>query len=134
MIWCFSKNFWKSSELKFMFSRKATKVDDIFTVNLMLCSKHQIDSEYIVNFHGLFRKYGLYEHDLTSKVKKKSSKCNSRKTLAPFWIESHVCQANQRDQRPPKSAKGLFKIALMSQILEIITLTSCYATGCPYHV
>ena len=71
MIWCFSKNFWKSSELKFMFSRKATKVDNIFTVDLILCSKHQIDSEYIVNFHGLFRKYGLYEHDMTSKVKKK---------------------------------------------------------------
>ena len=114
-----------------MFSKKATKSDKIFTVNLTLCNKRQIDGEDFVNFRGLLRKY---EHDLTSKVKIKSFKCDFRKTLAPFWIERHVCQANQRNQRPPKSAKGLFKIALMSQILEIITLPSCYATGCPYQV
>ena len=60
---------------------------------------------------------------------KKSFKCDLRKTLAPFWIESHVCQANQRDQRPPKSAKGLFKIALMSQILVIITLPAATLQG-----
>jgi hypothetical protein len=71
----------------------------------------------------------LFHELLTSKVKKKSFKCDLRKTLAPFWIESHVCQANQRDQRPPKSAKGLFKIALMSQILVIITLPAATLQG-----
>ena len=29
--------------LKFMFSKKATKTDEIFTVDLTLCSKCQID-------------------------------------------------------------------------------------------
>ena len=50
-----------------MFSKKATKIDKIFTVNLTLCSKRQIDGEDFVNFRDLLRKY---EHDLTSKVKK----------------------------------------------------------------
>ena len=41
------------STLNFMFSNKATKIDEIFTVNLTLCSKRQIDSEDFVNFRGL---------------------------------------------------------------------------------
>ena len=36
--------------LKFMFSKKATKIDKIFTVDLMLFSKRQIDGEGFVNF------------------------------------------------------------------------------------
>ena len=53
---------WKEStsivakNIKFMFSKKATKIDKIFTVDLTLYSKHQIDSEDFVNFHGLLRK------------------------------------------------------------------------------
>ena len=42
-----------------MFS-KATKIDEIFTNNLTLCSKCQIDGEDFVNFSGLLRKYELY--------------------------------------------------------------------------
>ena len=38
-----------------MFSKKATKIDEIFTVYLMLCSKRQIDGEDFVNFCGLLR-------------------------------------------------------------------------------
>ena len=33
-----------------MFSKKAAKIDEIFTVNLTLCSKCQIDSEDFINF------------------------------------------------------------------------------------
>ena len=47
--------------LKFMFSQKATKIEEIFTVDLTLCSKCQIDGEDFVNFCGLLRKYELYE-------------------------------------------------------------------------
>ena len=43
----------------FMFSKKATKIDEIRTVDLMLCSKRQIDSEYFFNSCELFRKYEL---------------------------------------------------------------------------
>ena len=43
-----------------MFSKKATKNGEIFTVDLTLCSKHQIDSEDFLNFRALLRKYELY--------------------------------------------------------------------------
>ena len=42
-----------------MFSKKATKIEEIFTVDLTLCSKPQIDGEDFVNFCGLHRKYDL---------------------------------------------------------------------------
>ena len=46
--------------VKFMFSKKATKFDKFFTVNLMLRSKCQIDGEDFVSFCGLPRKNELY--------------------------------------------------------------------------
>ena len=44
-----------------MFSKKATKFDEIFTVDLTLCSKRQIDIEDFFNFCGLLRKHELYQ-------------------------------------------------------------------------
>ena len=41
--------------LNHIFSKKATKIDEIFTVDLTLCSKCQIDGEDFVNFCGLLR-------------------------------------------------------------------------------
>ena len=46
-------------KLKFMFSKKATIIDEIFTVDLTLCSKCQIDGEDFVDFCGLLRKHEL---------------------------------------------------------------------------
>ena len=46
--------------VKFMFSKKATKNDEIFTVDLTLYSKYQIDSEDFVKFCGFLRKHELY--------------------------------------------------------------------------
>ena len=43
-----------------MFSKKATKIDEIITVYLTLCSKCQIDGEDFINFCGLLRKHELY--------------------------------------------------------------------------
>ena len=45
--------------LKFMIFKKATKNDEIFTVDLTLCSKCQIDGEDLINFCGLLRKHEL---------------------------------------------------------------------------
>ena len=45
--------------LKFMFSKKAIKIDEIFTVDLTLCSKYQIFSEDFVKSRGLLRKHEL---------------------------------------------------------------------------
>jgi hypothetical protein len=42
-----------------MFSKKAKKIEKIFTVDLTLCSKCQINGEDFVNFCGLLRKYEL---------------------------------------------------------------------------
>ena len=42
-----------------MFSKKATKIDEIFTVDLTVCNKRQIDGEDFVNFRGLLKKYEL---------------------------------------------------------------------------
>ena len=47
------------TKVKFMFSKKAIKIDEIFTVDLTLCSKRQIDVEDFVNFRDLLRKYEL---------------------------------------------------------------------------
>ena len=43
-----------------MFSKKATIIDEIFTVDLTLCSKCQIDGEDFVDFCGLLRKHEFY--------------------------------------------------------------------------
>ena len=45
--------FLLTSILKFMFSKKATKIEEIFTVDLTVCMKCQIDGEDFVTFCGL---------------------------------------------------------------------------------
>ena len=49
--------------VKFIFSKKATIIDEIFTVNLTLGGKFQIDGEDFVDFCGLLRKYELYKEN-----------------------------------------------------------------------
>ena len=46
-----------------MFSKKATKIDEIFTVDLTVTTYCQIYSEDFVNFCGLLRKCEVYETD-----------------------------------------------------------------------
>ena len=46
--------------VKFVFSMKATKIDEIFTVDLTVCSKCQIDGEDFIKFCGLLKKHKLY--------------------------------------------------------------------------
>ena len=46
----FHEFFWYI--LKFMFSKKAMKIDEIFNVHLTLCSRCQIDCEDFFNFCG----------------------------------------------------------------------------------
>ena len=49
--------FWAQVLVKFMFSKKATKIDEIF---LTVFSNCQIDGEDFINFCGLLRKHELY--------------------------------------------------------------------------
>ena len=46
-------------QVKFMFSKKVIKIDEVFTVDLALCSKCQIDGEDFVDFSGLLSKHEL---------------------------------------------------------------------------
>ena len=46
--------------LKFIFSKKATKIDEIFTVNLRVTTYVLSNGEDFVNFCGLLRKRELY--------------------------------------------------------------------------
>ena len=63
-IYIFLEYFEKSVFLlNFMFSKKATKIDEIFTVDLTVTTYCQIDGEDFVNFCGLLRKRELY-HDI----------------------------------------------------------------------
>ena len=50
-----------------MFSKKVTKIDEIFTVDLTLCSKCQIDGEDFVIFCVLLRKHELYIYKIRIK-------------------------------------------------------------------
>ena len=45
--------------LKFMFSKKATKIDKIFTVDFKVTTYCQIDGEDFVIFYGFLRKHEL---------------------------------------------------------------------------
>ena len=44
-----------------MFSKKATKIDKIFTMDLTFTRERQINGEDFLNFCGLLRKHELYE-------------------------------------------------------------------------
>ena len=46
-------------QIKFVFFKKATKIDEIFTVDLTVCSKCQIDGEDFVKFCSLLRRHEL---------------------------------------------------------------------------
>ena len=66
--------------VKFVFSKKATKFDKIFTVDLTLTTYCQIDGEDFVNFCGLLKKHKLYKAigaNATSSVTMYTGKCIS---------------------------------------------------------
>ena len=70
--------------VKFMFSKKATNIDEIFTVNLTVCSNRQINGEDFINFCGLLRKHELYIRCLkTISVYFTQAQCKKAFT---FWI------------------------------------------------
>ena len=48
--------------VKFMFSKKAIKIDEILTVDLTVTTYCQIDGKDLVNFCGLLRKRELYKN------------------------------------------------------------------------
>ena len=54
-------NLYVPSDVKFILSKKATKIDEIFTVDLTRNTQCQIGCEDFVNFCGLLRKHELYK-------------------------------------------------------------------------
>ena len=67
-----------NGEVEFVFSKKATKFDKIFTVDLTLTTYCQIDGEDFVNLCGLLRKHKLYQPH-TSQIKRSPSNCYYQK-------------------------------------------------------
>ena len=67
-------------DIKFMFSKKATKIDKIFTVNLTLCSKCQFDGEYFFNFVAFLKNlnFNVFHYTVDS---------GERRTFLPVIIE-----------------------------------------------
>ena len=67
-------NYWESGLLKFMFSKKATKFDKIFSIDLMLCSNCQIDGEdfvaFLENMNFTLRIFLLIYHMLSNQLTK----------------------------------------------------------------
>ena len=60
--YCYFQGCWvRRGSVKFMYFKKATENDEIFTVDLMLCSKCQIVGEDFINFCGLLRKHERLE-------------------------------------------------------------------------
>ena len=58
-LWKNTSKIWTGLNWLVMFSKKATKIDKVFMVDLTLFIKRQIDSEDLTNFRGLLRKYEL---------------------------------------------------------------------------
>ena len=66
--------------LKFVFSKKATKFDEIFTVDLTLTTYCQIDGEDFFNFCGLLRK-------LIQTIHKKFAESEKNQDLKKYLIQ-----------------------------------------------
>ena len=84
------KHFMKMDPIvKFTFSKKATKIDKIFTVNLTVCSNHQIDGEDLVHFCGLLRKRELYYFRNPSRRFFFFRRCNGACQILKLWCETN---------------------------------------------
>ena len=70
--------------VKFMFSKKATKIDEIFTVDLTVTTYCQIDGEDFVNFCGFLRKRELDLFFLKTKKRQKLCYFNLKKETSVF--------------------------------------------------
>ena len=92
-------NVFRVSPLKFTFSKKATKIDKIFTVNLTICSNHQIDGEDFVNFCGLLRKTWILKRQRLSCLKLQIliffSQELTKKTFTVLNIHLHLYRLSQ---------------------------------------
>ena len=63
----FNMALWSNSDFKDnweMFSKQATKIDKIFTVDLTVTTYCQLDGKDFFNFCGLLRKRELYQRKL----------------------------------------------------------------------
>ena len=74
--------------LKFMFSKKTTKIDELSTIDLTVCSKCQMDGEDFFDFCGLLRKHELYVGILPNdmNLNQKCEKCYfTHKGNEEYW-------------------------------------------------
>ena len=96
--------------IKFIFSEKATKSYKIFTVDLTLCSKCQIDGEDFFNFCGFLRKDELYTCVQMFPFFS-GSKISLAKQSNTNWIFSHFVSIDfySKDEFTAKHVQRSFK-------------------------
>ena len=70
-----------------MFSKKATKIEEIFDVDLTVCSKCQIDGEDFVKYCSLLRKHELNTHTYIKPNQDMHINCPITTSLQP-WKET----------------------------------------------
>ena len=80
-----------------MFSKKATKFDKIFAVNLTLCSNYQIEGEDFVNFCGLLRKHELYLFASFYKLVILLKKANISEGISKLTLKSLIRSPNKKE-------------------------------------
>ena len=79
----------KKIGIKFMFSKKATKIDEIFTVDL---KQRQIDGEDFVIFFGRLRKINFLKMNLTGRNTKQLNFFLTTLKIDPFLFPMRASQ------------------------------------------
>ena len=114
-----------------MFSNKTTKIDEIFTINLTLCSRCQLDAEDFINFCGLLKK-----HKFTKKIGYLYSLDRQRRSRFMMFIFLY-----QNDHHRPRTSltvqavdsrfvKTCHELDIKSSLLQIF---SCCGGACTEH-
>ena len=98
-----------------MFSKKATKIEEIFTVDLTLCSKQKINGEDFVNFCGLPRKHELYAKEFYG-LKRRS---NFSTTLC-FWV-ARVFQQRESCLEGSQKLEAIIKLTIYPNVFDYST-------------
>ena len=107
--------------LKLIFSKKATQIDKIFTVNLTLTIWCQIINEDFVNFCGLLRKHELYLENGPKKEERGLRNIHLK-------LLEYMCSITMlRMYIPTRTLNSIEILSLFSRVL----VTSLFSTQIP---
>ena len=106
--------------IKFMFFKKATKIDEIFTINLTVTTYCQIGGEDFINFFGLLRKCKLYSVLIKIIIKKnwpwKSEKTGLKSCSNPFISQSSPDHSSPQ----PSIMKSWYQTSVLLSVMGLV--------------